>query len=123
MRAHILDASSETLGRVASKAAALLMGKNRPDFERHVKEPVRLTIVNSDGIILTGKKWANKKYYRHSGYLGNLKEITAERMRRTDSRRLMRLAVVGMLPKNKLARKMVKNMEIHKGGRKAAKQK
>lgn len=121
MRTHILDASSATLGRVASQAAQLLMGKNRPDFERHVKEPVRLTIVNSDAIIFTGKKWADKKYYRHSGYLGNLKEITAGRMRRTDSRRLMRLAVRGMLPKNRLARKMIKNLEIYKGECKAAK--
>lgn len=115
METHTFDASKEPLGRLASKAAVLLMGKDKPSFERHVKEPARVTIVNSDQLILTGKKLQNKTYYRHSGYIGHLKEVTAERMKRIDSRRMMKMAVAGMLPKNKLRAKLMKNLAIYKG--------
>ena len=115
MKTYILDASKDSLGRIAARAAVLLMGKNRPGFERHVKEPVTVIIKKSDELVLTGRKWQQKVYYRHSGYLGHLKETTAEKMKKLDSRRMVQKAVMGMLPKNKLRARMIKNLKIHKG--------
>ena len=111
---HTFDASTEPLGRVATKVASLLMGKHRPSFEKHRKDPVRVIVTRSDDIVFTGRKWKNKRYYRHSGYIGNLKEMSAEWMREHDSRQILRLAVLGMLPKNKLRRQMIKNLVIYK---------
>ncbi len=114
MTTYTLDASKEPLGRLAAKAAVLLMGKNRADFKRHAASRVKIIITNSDSLMLTGRKWLGKKYYRHSGYLGHLKEITAERMKKADSRRMVRIAIIGMLPKNKLASQLIKNLEVRK---------
>lgn len=115
METYVLDASENSLGRIAAKAAILLMGKNRPTFERHVKKPVTVIVKKSDELRLTGRKWQQKIYYRHSGYLGHLKETTAEKMKKKDSRRMVYAAVMGMLPKNKLRARMIKNLKIFKG--------
>ena len=115
METHILDASKEPLGRLASKAAVLLMGKHRPDFLRHRKVPVGVTIIHTDNLVLTGKKMREKRYYRHSGYLGHLKEFRAEELRARDARELVRRAVSGMLPKNKLRKQLLKNLVVYKG--------
>lgn len=115
MKSSILDASTQSLGRLAAKAAHILMGKDRPTFERHVKKAASVAVINTDGLLLTGRKLKQKIYYRHSGYLGNLKEISAERMKKIDSRRIIRKAVMGMLPKNKLRDKIIKNLKIYKG--------
>ena len=115
METHTLDASKKPLGRIASQAAVLLMGKHKPTFERYKKEPLQVVITNSDALIFTGKKLKNKRYYRHSGYLGNLKEETAEEMLKRDSRKIIRLAIIGMLPKNKLRKEMIKRLVILKG--------
>ena len=112
---HKLDASKEPLGRVASKAAILLMGKHQPSFERNKIALVQVVISNSDRLILTGKKELSKMYRRHSGYIGNLKEFNAEWMRGKDSREMLRLAISGMLPKNKLRNQILKNLTIYKG--------
>ena len=110
-----LDAAKEPLGRLATKAAVLLMGKHRPSFERHRKSAPRVIVTNSDHTILTGRKWTQKKYYRHSGYIGNLKEISAASMRERDSRRIILLAIRGMLPKNKLRDQLMKRLSVYKG--------
>lgn len=115
METHTLDASKESLGRIATKAAVFLMGKNRPSFERHLKPPVRVVVTASDRLVLTGRKWDGKRYYRHSGRIGNLREFTARQMRERDSRELVRLAVRGMLPKNRLRRVLLRRLEIYRG--------
>lgn len=115
METHTLDASKEPLGRLATKAAVFLMGKHRPDFQRHVKQPVRVVVSQSDRLVLTGRKWGSKAYYRHSGYIGHLREFSAEQMRDRDSRLMVRRAVLGMLPKNKLRSRMIKQLVIYKG--------
>jgi len=114
METHTFDASKEPLGRMATKIAVLLMGKHRPSFERRTVTPVRVIVTHSDDIVLTGRKWQNKRYHRHSGYIGNLKEFSADEMRRRDSRKLVRLAVIGMLPKNKLKRRIITHLTIYK---------
>lgn len=112
---HTFDASKEPLGRLATKVAVLLMGKHRPSFQRHVKEPTGVVVTHSDQLVLTGRKGAQKKYYRHSGYLGHLKTLTADKMRERDSRQIIRIAVLGMLPKNKLRQHLIKQLAIYKG--------
>lgn len=115
METVTLDAKNESLGRVASKAAVLLMGKNRPSFKRNTTGDVEVAIINSDQLILTGKKEQAKMYRRHSGYIGNLKEFDAAWMRQHDSRVMVRLAVSGMLPKNRLRAQFLKQLHIYKG--------
>lgn len=115
METVTLDARKESLGRVASKAAMILMGKNKATFERNKAPDVQVVITNADDLILTGKKEKAKMYRRHSGYIGNLKEFTAGWMRQHDSRVMVRLAVSGMLPKNKLRSQFLKQLHIYKG--------
>lgn len=115
METHTLDASKEPLGRLATKAAVLLMGKHHPSFEHHAKKPIRVVVTDSDHTVLTGKKWQEKRYYRHSGYIGNLREFRAEEIRNRDSRQLVRRAVAGMLPKNRLRPRLMKQLKIYKG--------
>ncbi len=119
-KTYTIDASTKSLGRIASQAAVLLMGKNKANFERYRREPVRVNIFNADRIVLTGRKWSEKKYYRHSGYLGKLKTASAERMRDLNSCRMVELAVKGMLPKNKLSKLALKSLRIYKGSIDAA---
>lgn len=99
---------------MATKIAVLLMGKHRPSFERHVKAPLRISVTESDRLVLTGRKGTKKTYYRHSGYLGHLREFSAEEMRGRDSRKMVRQAVAGMLPKNKLRKQLLKQLFIYK---------
>ncbi|MEK9148168.1 MAG: 50S ribosomal protein L13 [Patescibacteria group bacterium] len=115
METHTLDSSKAPLGRIASQAARLLMGKHRPTFQRHKVLPIRVIISHSDNIVLSGRKWKQKKYYRHSGFIGKLREFSAEELRDRDSRQILRHAVMGMLPKNKLRSRIIKNLIIHKG--------
>lgn len=116
MAVHTFDASKEPLGRLATKVAVILMGKNSASFERHRKNPVEVVVTQSDNLVLTGRKGEEKKYYRHSGYLGHLKTFTADKMRERDSRVMVRAAVSGMLPKNKLRQRLIRQLKIYKGG-------
>ncbi len=115
METHTFDASQEPLGRMATKVAVLLMGKHQPSFERRRKAPVRIMVTESDRLVLTGRKGTTKTYHRHSGYLGHLREFSAEEMRARDSRKMVRQAVAGMLPKNKLRKQLLKQLFIYKG--------
>ena len=115
METHTLDASQQPLGRLAARAAVLLMGKHRPTFRPHRTAGERVIIVNADRLRLTGRKWREKRYFRHSGYIGNLRETTAAELVRRDSRLLVRRAVSGMLPKNTLRPRRLKNLSIYKG--------
>lgn len=115
LETYTFDASQESLGRLATKVAVLLMGKHRPSFQHHQKVPVKVVVTKSDDVKLTGKKGQQKMYRRHSGYVGHLKEFTADWVREHDSRVLIREAVSGMLPKNRLRKQLMKQLVVFKG--------
>lgn len=108
----LVDAAGKPLGRLASETAKLLRGKHKPEFTPHVEGGDFVIIVNSEKVVLTGKKWTDKKYYRHSRYIGSLKERLAKDLKPED---LVRQAVSGMLPKNKLRQRMLKKLKVYKG--------
>lgn len=114
-RWFVIDARGKVLGRVASEAAKLLRGKNKPSFTPHVDCGDFVVIINAEHVKLTGPKDKTKVYYRHSGYPGGIREQTAEKMRATHPERLLRLAVTGMLPKNRLGRRLATKLKIYVG--------
>ncbi|MBN1517095.1 50S ribosomal protein L13 [Candidatus Sumerlaeota bacterium] len=112
---YIIDAENQILGRLATRVAAVIQGKNQPDFTPHINPRNHVIVVNADKVRLTGKKLADKKYYRHSGYPGGIKEITAGKLMQKDARQVITFAVNGMLPKNRLGRAMQKNLRVYCG--------
>ncbi len=111
----VVDAEGIVLGRLASVVAARLRGKHNPLFTPHVDCGDFIIVVNADKIVLTGRKRQQKMYYRHSGYIGGLKEITAEKLLEKRPEDLVRFAVKGMLPKNKLGSGMLKKLKVYAG--------
>jgi len=103
------------LGRLASRVASILRGKHNPLFTPHVDTGDFVIVINADKLILTGRKWDQKTYYRHSGYVGGLKSITARALREKKPEDLVRFAVKGMLPKNRLGRKLFKKLKVYAG--------
>ncbi len=114
---YIVDATGKTLGRFASKIAHILMGKHKPNFVKHLDLGDYVIVINVDKIVLTGKKLSTKKYYHHSGYPGGLKEIVYEELMKEKPGFVLKKAVKGMLPKNKLARKMLKKLKVYSGSK------
>ncbi len=112
---HLVDAQGKTLGRLATRVAVLLRGKNKPIFTPHVDAGDFVIVVNADKIVLTGKKWKDKLYIHHSGYPGGLKSISAEKLMAKKPERLISMAVQGMLPKTKLGRKLIKKLKVYPG--------
>jgi len=112
---YVIDAAGQTLGRLASQAAALIRGKHKPQFTPHVDTGDFVIIVNADKVHLTGKKLQNKKYYRHSGDPGGLKVTTAGDMLKNNPARMVELAVHGMLPKNRLGEKLKLKLKVYAG--------
>jgi len=112
---YLVDAENKVLGKLASKIAAVLRGKHKPIFTTHVDTGDFVVVINAKKIHLTGKKLKNKYYYRHSGYPGGLKVMSAEDMLKKKPENLIKLAVRGMLPKNKLGRKQLKKLKIYAG--------
>ena len=112
---YIVDAEGAVLGRLATFVASRLRGKHNPLFTPHVDIGDSVIVINADKIILTGKKLDKKIYYRHSGYIGGLKEITAKKLMEKRPEDLIRFAVRGMLPKNKLGRKLFKKLKVYTG--------
>ena len=112
---YILDAASAPLGRVANLAAKLLIGKHKPTYTPHLDGGDSVIVINTDELQLTGKKLEQKTYYRHSGYPGNLKSLSAAQMKSKDSTQILYLAVKGMLPKNKLQAERLKRLRLFKG--------
>lgn len=98
----LFDLSGKTLGRAATEIAAILMGKNNPSFSYHRDDGDYVVAINATELVVTGKKLKQKIYYRHTGYAGNLKSLTLKELMQQDPRRVIKLAVYGMLPKNKL---------------------
>ena len=111
----VVDAEGMVLGRLASAVAARLRGKHNPLFTPHVDCGDFVVVVNADKIMLTGRKRQQKMYYHHSGYIGGLKEITAEKLLEKRPEDLVRFAVKGMLPKNSLGRSMFGKLKVYAG--------
>jgi len=111
----IVDAEGMVLGRLASEIAARLRGKHNPLFTPHVDCGDFVVVVNADKIVLTGRKLQQKMYYRYSGYIGGLKEITAGKLIEKRPEDLIRFAVKGMLPKNSLGSTMFKKLKVYAG--------
>lgn len=112
---YVIDASNKILGRLASEIATILRGKHKAIFTPHMDAGDYVIVVNADKVELTGKKLNEKVYYRHSGYVGGLKETTARMMFEKKPENLVRLAVRGMLPKTSLGRRQLKKLKIYAG--------
>jgi large subunit ribosomal protein L13 len=112
---YIIDAGEKVLGRLASEAARILRGKHKPSFTPHVDGGDFVIVVNASGVRLTGNKMAQKVYYRHSGYPGGLRVTSAEKKLGTSPNAVVRLAVKGMLPKNRLGRGLLKKLKVYSG--------
>jgi large subunit ribosomal protein L13 len=112
---YVVDAKGAVLGRLASSIAARLRGKNNPLFTPHTDMGDSIIVINADKVILTGRKWDQKNYYRHSGYVGGLKAITARKLLEKSPEDLVRFAVKGMLPKNRLGRQIFKKLKVYTG--------
>lgn len=111
----LVDAQGQVLGRLASRIAMALRGKNKPTFTPHTDAGDFVVVVNADKVLLTGQKWDKKVYYRHTGYMGGLKSITARQLLKKRPEDLLRQAVRGMLPKNSLGRQLLKKLKIYAG--------
>ena len=112
---YLVDASGKTLGRLASKIAVLLMGKHKKDYTPHVDNGDFVVVINAEKIHVTGKKLEKKIYYKHTGYMGHLKETPLKDMLAKKPEEVIRLAVTGMLPKNRLRDRRMKRLKVYAG--------
>ena len=112
---YVVDAAGVPLGRLASRVASVLRGKNKPTYTPNVDTGDFVIVVNTDKAVLTGKKLENKFYRYHTGYIGGLKEISYKKMMAEKSDLAVYEAVKGMLPKNSLGRQMLKKLKVYKG--------
>ncbi|WP_397444463.1 50S ribosomal protein L13 [Polaribacter sp. R77954] len=112
----LVDADGQTLGRLASKVAKLIRGKYKPNYTPHVDCGDNVVIINAEKIVLTGNKWRDKSYIRHTGYPGGQRSLTATEMFEKDPTRLIEKAVKGMLPKNTLGSALYRNLYVYAGG-------
>ncbi len=111
----VVDANDQILGRLASQISHRLRGKHKPEFAHHMDNGDFIVVLNCEKIRVTGKKLQQKKYYRHSGYVGSLKAVTLEKQLAQKPEEVIRAAVRGMLPKNRLGRAMLKKLKIYVG--------
>ncbi|MFK7748049.1 MAG: 50S ribosomal protein L13 [Kordia sp.] len=111
----LVDAEGQTLGRMASKVAKILRGKYKPSFTPHADCGDNVVIINAEKIILTGNKWTDKSYIRHTGYPGGQRSLTATELFEKDPARLVEKSVKGMLPKNKLGSALFRNLKVYVG--------
>lgn len=112
---YVIDAQGAVLGRLASRIAYRIRGKHNPLFTPHVDMGDNIVVINADKVILTGRKMDQKKYYRHSGYTGGLTTTTAREMMAKKPEDIIRFAVRGMLPKNRLGKKLIKKLKVYTG--------
>ena len=111
----LVDASGKTLGRLATQLADVLRGKRKPQYTPHVDVGDFVVVVNAEKIAVTGNKRADKRYYRHSGYPGGLRSRTLEEMLQRRPEEVIRKAVKGMLPRNRLARQQLRKLKVYAG--------
>ena len=114
---YVVAAAGVPLGRLASRVASVLRGKNKPTYTPNVDTGDFVIVINTDKAVLTGKKLENKFYRYHTGYIGGLKEISYKKMMAEKSDLAVYEAVKGMLPKNSLGRQMLKKLKVYKGGK------
>jgi large subunit ribosomal protein L13 len=112
---YLVNAENRILGRLASQIAVRLRGKHKPVFTPHADTGDFIVVINAEKVALTGSKWDNKLYYRHSGYIGGLKKLTAKQLLEKKPEEVLRLAVRRMLPKNSLGRRQLKKLKIYAG--------
>ena len=112
---HVIDASDKILGKVATQASVLLMGKHKPIFSRNLDTGDFVVVINADKIRVTGNKAKQKLYYRHSGYPGGLKSINLEKLMQTNPTRAIEYAIKGMLPHTRLGASMLKKLRVYVG--------
>lgn len=112
---YVVDAAGKILGRISPKISRILTGKNEPTYTPHVDTGDFVIVVNAEKIQLTGNKWQQKKFYSHSQYPGGLKEISYEKLRDKNPELIIKHAVKGMLPKNKLGERMFKRLKVYAG--------
>lgn len=112
---YLVDAEGKTLGRLASEVASIIRGKHKPQYTPHVDVGDYVIVINAEKVHLSGNKWRDKKYYRHTMYPGGLKITPAHRMRDEKPERMIELAVKGMLPKNRLGSRMQLRLKAYAG--------
>jgi len=112
---YLVDAKDRVLGRLATEIASVLMGKGKPTYTDFLDTGDFVVVVNAEKVRMTGKKWDDKVYYSHSGYPGGLKEVSAKKMLEKHPERIVQFAVKGMLPKNKLGKRMFKRLRVFSG--------
>lgn len=112
---YVVDADGKVLGRLATRIATILRGKHKPLFTPHLDVGDHVVVLNAEKIHLTGRKLQNKQYRWHTGYIGGLREVSAEKMLKTHPERVIEWAVQGMLPKNRLGRAMAKKLKVYRG--------
>jgi large subunit ribosomal protein L13 len=113
---YMVDAKDKTLGRLATRVAIVLIGKNKPYYTPHIDCGDNVIIINAGAVRVTGKKMKDKVYLRYSGYVGGQKKVTLENMLKKRPTEVLRLAISRMLPQNPLGRKMLKKLKIYSGG-------
>jgi len=111
----VVDAEGKVLGRLATRIATILRGKHKPLFTPHLDVGDHVVVLNAEKVHLTGRKLQNKQYRWHTGYIGGLREVSAEKMLKTHPERVIEWAVQGMLPKNRLGRAMAKKLKVYRG--------
>lgn len=112
---YVIDAEGQTLGRLATRIATALRGKHKPTFTPHVDTGDHVIVVNVEKVVLTGRKLDQKFYHRYSGYPGGLRSTSAREVLATHPERVLQAAVKGMLPKNRLARQVIKKLHLYSG--------
>ena len=112
---YVIDAQGKTLGRLASEVARRLRGKHKPIYTPHVDTGDYIIVVNADKVHVTGRKFTDKMYHHHTGYIGNLKSASFAKMQERAPGRVIEIAVKGMLPKNPLGRAMYRKLKVYSG--------
>ena len=111
----LVDATGKTLGRLSTEIASRLRGKHKPEFTPHVDTGDYIVVINAEKVAVTGKKFTDKIYYKHTGFIGNLKSITFDKLQAKAPERIIELAVKGMLPKGPLGRDMYRKLKVYAG--------
>ena len=111
----VVDAEGKALGRLASEIASRLRGKHKPIYTPHIDTGDYIVVINAEKVAVTGKKFTDKIYYRHTGYIGNLKSITFDKLQAQRPEKIIELAVKGMLPKGPLGRDMYRKLKVYAG--------
>jgi large subunit ribosomal protein L13 len=112
---YLVDADGKTLGHISTRIADILRGKTKPDFTPHMDTGDGVVVINAEKIQMTGGKWAQKKYYTHSGYLGGLREISAQELLQKKPTELITKAVSGMIPNNRLKKGILSRLRVYAG--------